>query len=302
MRQRRSSFHARWQPRVTTRPRRSSSGAIAELGRLFTAEVTSFERKRYANLSHAPNKAMNLNSYIALIGGDGSRRTHAARRGHPRGVPAEVRPAISRFPTPTTCSPSTPTACLSPQYCLRLVHFLEQPREQSHDRRRPDPVQRLPQLGHPASSGSPAPPRTSSTCFHQGLTSARGDLLGGGRSPCSGSEPSTTSSPPFVTSARASRRPPTTSRTAPSIEDTESSVDLACTEAGSLFNYPERLSYSRHAAGLRSLVHPAPAGGPTAGCLILPKLLRIILRRSEHPGPIHAFMRSFPLPRLDRWP
>lgn len=31
-------------------------------------DITSFERKQYANLSHAPNKAMNLNSYIGLIG------------------------------------------------------------------------------------------------------------------------------------------------------------------------------------------------------------------------------------------
>jgi hypothetical protein len=31
-------------------------------------DISSFERKQYANLSHAPNKAMNLNSYIALIG------------------------------------------------------------------------------------------------------------------------------------------------------------------------------------------------------------------------------------------
>lgn len=38
------------------------------LASLFYVEFSSFERKRYANLSHAPNKAMNLNSYIALIG------------------------------------------------------------------------------------------------------------------------------------------------------------------------------------------------------------------------------------------
>lgn len=31
-------------------------------------EISSFERKRYRNLSHAPNKAMNLNSYIGLMG------------------------------------------------------------------------------------------------------------------------------------------------------------------------------------------------------------------------------------------
>ncbi len=35
---------------------------------LFTVEFTSFERKRYVNLSHEPNKAMNLNSYIGLMG------------------------------------------------------------------------------------------------------------------------------------------------------------------------------------------------------------------------------------------
>ncbi|HKU86704.1 MAG TPA: glycosyltransferase family 2 protein [Casimicrobiaceae bacterium] len=36
---------------------------------LFDVGISSFERKRYANLSHASNKAMNLNSYIGLMGG-----------------------------------------------------------------------------------------------------------------------------------------------------------------------------------------------------------------------------------------
>jgi cellulose synthase/poly-beta-1,6-N-acetylglucosamine synthase-like glycosyltransferase len=39
------------------------------LGQLFCTDITAFERKRFENLSHAPNKAMNLNSYIGLIGG-----------------------------------------------------------------------------------------------------------------------------------------------------------------------------------------------------------------------------------------
>ena len=38
------------------------------LAALFRVEFTSFERKRYVNLSHQSNKAMNLNSYIALLG------------------------------------------------------------------------------------------------------------------------------------------------------------------------------------------------------------------------------------------
>lgn len=36
---------------------------------VFSVEITSFERKRFANLSHAPNKAMNINTYLALLGG-----------------------------------------------------------------------------------------------------------------------------------------------------------------------------------------------------------------------------------------
>ena len=35
---------------------------------LFNAEFSSFERKRFVNLSHAANKAMNLNSYLGLMG------------------------------------------------------------------------------------------------------------------------------------------------------------------------------------------------------------------------------------------
>lgn len=34
----------------------------------FDVTMTAFQRKRYENLSHEPNKAMNLNSYLGLIG------------------------------------------------------------------------------------------------------------------------------------------------------------------------------------------------------------------------------------------
>jgi hypothetical protein len=35
----------------------------------FACEISSFQRKRYVNLSHEPNKAVNLNSCIGLISG-----------------------------------------------------------------------------------------------------------------------------------------------------------------------------------------------------------------------------------------
>ena len=39
------------------------------LAALFCDDITAFQRKSFANLSHAANKAMNLNSYIGLMGG-----------------------------------------------------------------------------------------------------------------------------------------------------------------------------------------------------------------------------------------
>src|SRR5690606_37768923 len=50
----------------------SCSQAVQLANRLvsiFTADLEVFERKRYASLSHEANKAMNINSYIGLMGG-----------------------------------------------------------------------------------------------------------------------------------------------------------------------------------------------------------------------------------------
>ncbi|MBA3317796.1 MAG: glycosyltransferase [Gemmatimonadales bacterium] len=43
--------------------------AYQELLSVFRVQISSFERKRFANLSHAVNKAMNINAYLALLGG-----------------------------------------------------------------------------------------------------------------------------------------------------------------------------------------------------------------------------------------
>lgn len=43
--------------------------AYLELRGLFCADVRTFQRKAFSNLPHEPNKAMNLNAYIGLMGG-----------------------------------------------------------------------------------------------------------------------------------------------------------------------------------------------------------------------------------------
>ena len=76
---------------------------------IFRAEVTSLRAQAFASLSHESNKAMNLNSYIGLMGG-------RYRIGDTAGgrvlLPVQRRRMpTSTSPTPSTCSRSTPTAC-----------------------------------------------------------------------------------------------------------------------------------------------------------------------------------------------
>lgn len=50
------------------------------LAALFSAEITSFERTRYANLCHAPGRTKSLNSYIGLTGKNFHERLEGSQR------------------------------------------------------------------------------------------------------------------------------------------------------------------------------------------------------------------------------
>src|SRR5438128_1060787 len=81
------------------------------LARRFRVRLGSFERKRYANLSHEPNKAMNLNSYLGLMGAC-YREVHRTdgvhlQRAEDAHRPCDV-PLCSRRPSgPGSCSGSS---------------------------------------------------------------------------------------------------------------------------------------------------------------------------------------------------
>ena len=124
----------------------------------FSAEVTSFERKRYVSLSHEPNKAMNLNSYIGLMGGS---YREIQTVGGIALVPAQPGTRLI-VPDPDYVVTLDADSVLLPEYCLRLVYLLEQQENQRHGDR-PDALQRVPRRRRPGSSGSPEPPPTCST-------------------------------------------------------------------------------------------------------------------------------------------
>ncbi|MET0491762.1 MAG: glycosyltransferase family 2 protein, partial [Actinoplanes sp.] len=110
---------------------------------VFDATVTSFERKRYVSLSSEANKAMNLNSYIGLMGG-GYQEVST-----PLGValvPAGPGQAELTVPDPDYVLTLDADSVLLPEYCLRLVHLKEQG---AHER---DPVAQTPYSAFPGSA------------------------------------------------------------------------------------------------------------------------------------------------------
>jgi len=89
----------------------------------FRAELSSFERKQYVSCSHAPNKAMNLNSYIALMGG--SYQEIATPTGRAL-VPCSPRHADLTVPDPDYVLTLDADSVLLPEYCARILYLLEQ--------------------------------------------------------------------------------------------------------------------------------------------------------------------------------
>lgn len=107
--------------------RQNPTGCTAEerdhLASLFSAQISSFHRKTYANLSADRNKAMNLNAYIGLIGGCYTlkkevNQTHL--------VPAtEPEQADLIIPPSSYLMTLDADSIVLPNYLLTLVEILE---------------------------------------------------------------------------------------------------------------------------------------------------------------------------------
>ena len=153
---------SRW-PKVSCSSPSQLRRLYRRLSWTFSAEVTSFERKRFVSLSHEPNKAMNLNSYIGLMGG-----TYRYAQ-TPTGlalVPASPERSDLIVPDSDYVVTLDADSVLLPEYCLRLVHLLEQ------GEHRQTAIAQTPYSSFPGrppgSSGSRAPPPTCSTSCTRG--------------------------------------------------------------------------------------------------------------------------------------
>lgn len=234
----------------------------------FSGQIEVFERKTFASLSHEANKAMNLNSYIGLMGG-------AYRKEQtPDGavlIRVDQEDADVIIPDSDFLLTLDADSILLRDYCLRLVYFLQQP-----DNARVAVTQT------PYSSFRGAATRIERLAgattdiqhiLHQGMSYYGATFWVGANAVIRKKALDDIVETEWQGGFEVRRY--IQDRTV--IEDTESSVDLAL-HGWTLVNYPERLSYSATPPDFGSLIVQRRRWA-NGGLLILPKLRAQIRER-----------------------
>lgn len=238
----------------------------------FTVDLTSFERKRYVNLSHEPNKAMNLNSYIALTG-----KRYTERKGKQGLYLLETNGPDADFqiPEPDYFITLDADSLLSHDYALRLISMMEQPGNERVA---------IVQTPYSAVPGARSLERIAGATtdiqyiIHQGFTRHNATYWVGANALL---RKSALDDIAFTDTERGFPiKKYIQDRTV--IEDTESTVDLIH-RGWTLYNYPERLSYSATPPDFGSLIIQRSRWA-NGGLIILPKFLKYIMRGPHVPG------------------
>jgi len=250
-------------------PRERVAQLYRRLAWTFNAELSVFERKKYASLSHEANKAMNLNSYIGLMGG--TYRPTPTPDGPILLAVDVAQPGDIVIPDSEFLLTLDADSILLRDYCLRLVYFLEQPQNQhvavtqtpySSFRGAATRIERL-----------AAATTDIQHILHQGMSHYGATFWVGANAVIRKRALEDIVEKEWVGGFEIRRY--IQDRTV--IEDTESSVDLAL-HGWSLVNYPERLSYSATPPDFGSLIVQRRRWA-NGGLLILPKLWATIRAR-----------------------
>jgi cellulose synthase (UDP-forming) len=243
------------------------------LSRLFTVEITSFERKRYVNLSHEPNKAMNLNSYLDLMG-QTVVADFLAKEPHLRYCEAGEKGHY--VPDAEFVITLDADSILSFDYALKLISVMK---AQGNERLA---VAQTPYSAFPGAN-TPIERTAGATTdiqylVHQGFTRFNATFWVGANALLR------KQALEDIATKGVERGFPITryiqDRTV--IEDTESSVDLVA-RGWLLYNYPERLAYSATPPDFGSLLIQRRRWA-NGGLIIFPKFWRYVTRRPSVPS------------------
>lgn len=232
---------------------------------LFDVELDSFERKKYVNLSHASNKAMNLNSYIGLAGGFFREKSTAAGT---MLVKCEEHEAELAVPGTDFFITLDADSLLVPEYSTRLISIMQSPENSSIG------IAQTPYSAIPGADNVIERIAGATTdiqyMIHQGFTFYNATYWVGANA---------------LIRVEALKDIRVLSRERgyviqkfiqdkTVIEDTESSIDLAHNK-WRLYNHPERLAYSATPPDFGSLVIQRRRWA-NGGLLIMPKLVKYL--------------------------
>lgn len=228
---------------------------------LFSAEITSFERKTFENLSHEPNKAMNLNSYLGVMG-------HSFRiiqEGETRFLVADEKGNI-HFPDSEYVINLDADSMLFPDYALRLIHRMEKPENKKIA------VIQTPYNTYPAATTLLERVAGATTdiqyLIHQGFTAINATFWVGANALVRKKALEDIKAIEQERGYEITRY--VQDRTV--IEDTESSIDLVL-KGWRLHNYPDILSFSATPPDFGSLIIQRRRWA-NGGLIIFPKLVK----------------------------
>lgn len=249
----------------------------------FSADIDSFERKTYANLSHDANKAMNLNAYFGLMG----RRFQSVDTRLGVLLRETTGDADIVIPDSDYLLTLDADSVLLREYCLRLVYHLELPGNE-----------RIAVIQTPYSAFRGASTRLERIAgattdiqhqLHQGLCYYGATFWVGANAIIRKVALKDIEEVSYVDGYEVRRF--IQDRTV--IEDTESSIDLIA-HGWTLHNFPERLSYSATPPDFGSLVVQR-ARWANGGLLIAPKFWRHIrmARKAGHKVPLKTICLRF---------
>jgi cellulose synthase (UDP-forming) len=251
------------------------------LTNLFAVPIDSFERKRFANLSHAPNKAMNLNAYIGLIG----RSFRISKGTDGVSLLMETPGAEAELTVPEADYIITIDAdsIILPDYVLKLVSVMEADRGIA--------IAQTPYSAYPNAPTVLERVAGATTdiqyLVHQGLTAYNATFWVGANAV-------------LRREALDEIRTMTEDRGHPIpifiqdktlIEDTGSTIDLAA-RGWRLHNHPERLAFSATPSDFGALVIQRRRWA-NGGLIIFPSLIELWWRgRSPRAGGLEMVIRS----------
>ena len=243
---------------------------------IFGAKLEFFERKRYASLSHEPNKAMNLNSYIGLMGGMYQKEeTDDGIILMPTTVRRKADLIVNDSEFVLTLDADS---VLLQEYCLRLVYFLQQPGNAD-----------VAVTQTPYSSFRGAFTRIERLAgattdiqhiVHQGMSYYNATFWVGANAVIRKRALDDLEEKEWMGGFEIKRY----IQDYTAIEDTESSIDLALKD-WRLVSYPERLSYSATPPDFGSLIIQRRRWA-NGGLLIIPKLWRLLQERKNKNRPL----------------